>query len=114
MFLDILSLSILDPDLTFAGHAFSLNAFRDADKISPFNFQTPVTATIEYSDTDVIGVDESQLRLLYLEDDQWIDAACGPYLRNPGENWIQVPICHLSQFGLFQSHSRIFLSLITR
>ena len=36
----------------------------------------------------------------------WVDAAitCVPplgYERHPAENWLAVPICHLSTFGLF-------------
>jgi hypothetical protein len=29
------------------------------------------------------------------------DVACGAYDRYPEENWLVVPICHLSRFALF-------------
>jgi hypothetical protein len=102
LFMEVPDLTNLEPDQVFAGHGFNLNVFRNDEKAPSYTFQSPVTVTIAYTDTDVIDVDENQLRLLYLDGQEWVDAACGPYLRNPGENWIQVPICHLSLFGLFQ------------
>ncbi len=47
---------------------------------------------------------------------EWEDAACGPYDRNLAENWLSVPICHLSQFGVFgkTTASKIYLPLVLR
>ena len=65
-------------------------------------FSVPVTITIHYADGDVIGLDENTLTLETWNPDsgQWEDAACGAYDRHPAENWLAVPICHLSRFGL--------------
>ena len=114
LFTDIPNLTNLESNLEFAGHAFNLNAFRNNEKIPSYSFQSSVTVTIAYTDTDVTDLDENLLRLLYLDGDQWVDAACGPFLRDPGENWIQVPICHLGQFGLFEPSLRVYLPLIVR
>jgi hypothetical protein len=66
-----------------------------------FTFQTPVTVTIHYSDADVAGIDESSLTLEHWNGSSWEDAACGAYNRQPDENWLAAPICHLSLFALF-------------
>jgi hypothetical protein len=62
-----------------------------------------VTVTIHYTDTDVAGLDEASLVLEYwnVSENAWEDVACGPYDRHPDENWLSVPICHLSRFALF-------------
>ena len=106
----------------FAGQAFELNAYQDGLKLEDFTFQKPVTITLEYTDTDVAGLDENTLSLNYWDEDTstWIDAAttCSPiskYGRHPGENWLAVPICHLSTFGLFGSElNLIYLPIIIK
>ena len=45
----------------------------------------------------------------------WQDAACGPYERNADENWVSVPICHLSRFALFADELHaVYLPLVLR
>jgi parallel beta-helix repeat protein len=68
-------------------------------------FQTPVTITIHYSDADVVGLDESTLRLYHWTGSSWEDAAdtCTPastYVRDTAGNVLQVAICHLSRWGM--------------
>jgi hypothetical protein len=70
-----------------------------------FPFLRPVNITIEYSNADVVGLDENNLLLLYWTGSEWEDAATTctpalPYIRNTAANTIQVAICHLSRFGL--------------
>jgi hypothetical protein len=60
----------------------------------------PITVTVRYSDTDVIGMNENALQLTYWTGSAWEEAACGEYDRHPGENWLAVPICHLTDFAL--------------
>ena len=114
LFTGVPDLTNTGPDLAFAGPAFSLSAFQGAEKLPSFSFQTPVTVTIRYTDADVAGLDEGRLRLLYLDGASWVDAACGPYVRNPAANTLRVPICHLSEFGLYQWEFRVFLPLVVR
>jgi YVTN family beta-propeller protein len=87
----------------FAGHAFNLEAYRNDVLLSGFTFSVPVTVTIHYTDTDVARMDEESLVLEYwnVSENAWEDVACGPYDRHPDENWLSVPICHLSLFALF-------------
>lgn len=70
-----------------------------------FGFELPITVTIYYSDTDVIGINEDDLRLYYWTDGQWWDAATtcpfgGGYASDPNNNYIQLSVCHLSRFGM--------------
>jgi len=87
----------------FAGHAFNLDAYRNGDQIAGFTFSVPITITLHYTETDVVGPNEDMLVLEYWHDSTgvWEDAACGPYDRHPDENWLAVPVSHLSRFALF-------------
>ncbi len=99
----------------FAGHAFDLDACRGGLLLPGFVFSVPVTITLHYSDADVVGLDEDTLVLEYWNEvaSAWEDAACGPYDRHPGENWLAMPICHLSRFALFgEREYRICLPLV--
>jgi hypothetical protein len=44
----------------------------------------------------------------------WEDASCGPYLRSLEENWVAVPICHLSRFALFGKKYTVYLPLVIK
>lgn len=112
--------------LTYASlstwRSFSLEAYVDGVIQQNFVFSTPITITIQYSDTDVTGLDEDSLTLDYWDKttSQWVDATttCNPasaYDRHPAENWLAVPICHLSEFTLFaQGKNLVYLPLILR
>jgi len=90
-------------NLSFAGQSFSLDSYIDGTLQSGYTFNISVTITIHYSDEDVAGMQEDSLVLQYWNGETWVDAACGPYERHPDENWLSVPICHLSVFALFGS-----------
>ena len=49
---------------------------------------------------------------MYEEGGVWLDAACSAYIRDLDENWVQVPICHLSWFGLFEYTPQLYLPLV--
>ena len=92
--------------LLFAGHAFTLDGYRNGVFVPGLTFPTPVEVSITYSDADVAGMDEISLTLFYWNGSQWIDAAttCSPsstYTRDLPNNVLSVPICHLSKYGLF-------------
>ena len=88
---------------SFAGHAFDLAAYRNGALLPGLTFNSPVTVTLHYADSDVAGLDEASLVLEYWNEgtSAWEDAACGDYDRHPDGNWLAVPICHLSRFALF-------------
>ncbi len=103
----------------FAGHAFDLNAYQDDLPLPVYTFGKPVTITLWYSDADVLAMDETSLTLDYLSGNVWVDAAttCSPastYDRHPAENWLAVPICHLSRFALFGPTRQTYLPIVLR
>jgi glucose/mannose transport system substrate-binding protein len=104
----------------FAGHAFDLDAYQGGALLPGFTFSVPVTITINYDRSDLGGLDEGTLVLQYWSDDasEWEDAAstCTPtstYERRPNENWLAVPVCHLSRFAVFGKH-KVYLPLVLR
>ena len=102
-------------DFVFAGHTFDLDAYRSGSLLSGFTFSVPVTITLHYADADVAGLDEDSLVLEYWNGSAWGDAACGAYDRHSDENWLAVPICHLSRFALFgEREYLIYLPLVMR
>jgi len=103
-------------EFAFAGHAFRLEAYQGGELRPGFVFAQPVTVTVHYADADVAGLDESLLVLEYWNEDieMWEDAACGLYDRHPDENWLAVPICHLSRFALFGRRYIVYLPLLLR
>jgi uncharacterized repeat protein (TIGR01451 family) len=84
----------------FAGHAFNLEVYVDGKLVPGFTFLQPIDITIHYSDEDVAGLDESLLMLERWNGAAWEDAACGAYDRHPQDNWLSVPVCHLTEFAL--------------
>jgi hypothetical protein len=105
---------------TFAGHAFQLEAYHDGVLLSDQTFGVPVTITLHYTETDVAKTDESALQLLFWNagSGKWDDASttCAPpssHDRHPNENWLAVPICHLSRFALF-GQRRLYMPVVLR
>lgn len=106
----------------FAGRAFDLDAYDGETFLSNFTFSRSVTITIHYAHADVVGLHEGTLALEYWSESTgaWEDAAstCTPssiYDRHPDDNWLAVPICHLSQFALFgREQKEVYLPLVLR
>ncbi len=101
---------------SFAGHAFNLEAYQNNQLQSPFTFTQPVVVTIHYTAGDIAGLDPNHLTLLYWNKTAlaWQDAACGAYVRNLPGMAFSVPICHLSDFAVFEHLLRFFLPLVNR
>ena len=94
----------------FAGQSFTLDGYQGGEYVTGLTFSDPVTVTLHYTDADVIGLDEDGLLIEYWDEGAgaWQDAACGAYNRHPDENWLAVPICHLSEFALFGKPKQVF------
>lgn len=114
------------PSLTFAGTAFSLDAFQAGQRRERLFFVAPgVTITLNYRPETLAGLDAATLRLYYQAGATWIDAAqtCPPpaaYDRSQ-PNQLRVRICHLSQFATFAATDRdpggpavVYLPLVSR
>jgi hypothetical protein len=72
-----------------------------------FPFLLPITVTVTYTDTQIIGLDEEDLILTYWDSSigAWLDAATtcddpAPYVRDLANNRFTLQICHLSRFGM--------------
>jgi hypothetical protein len=107
------------PNLQLANHAFELEAYVGGTLVPGYAFKEPLVITIHYSDDDVAGLDEDNLKLYYWNGSAWEDAAktCAPdsdYDRHPNDNWLAVPICHLSEFALGVEQEEIFLPIIMK
>ncbi len=100
----------------FAARAFDLVAYRNDVPVTPLVFNTPITIVLSYAEDDVVNLDETELQLLTWnkETQTWIDAACGAYDRHPAENWLAVPICHLSRFALFGLQAQPATTVVKR
>lgn len=100
----------------FGNTAFTLTAFRNNQAQSGFTFAQPVLVTLHYREADVAGMAEASLQLLWYnpQTQSWEEAACGAYNRQPTQNQLTVPICHLSQFGLFGERQAVYLPVVRR
>jgi hypothetical protein len=104
------------PNHRLAGRAFQLSVYQGGVLQENLSLPSPLQVTIDYTDGEVWGLDEDLLVLLRWEPStqSWVDAACGQYDRQPAQNRISVPVCHLSLFGLFGEQEYIYLPVIRR
>jgi hypothetical protein len=104
------------PNHRLAGRAFQLSVYQGGVLQENLSLSSPLQVTIDYTDGEVWGLDEDLLVLLRWEPStqSWVDAACGQYDRQPAQNRISVPVCHLSLFGLFGEQEYIYLPVIRR
>jgi Leucine-rich repeat (LRR) protein len=104
--------------MVFGNNSFDLNAEDElGDPVLSFNI--PVTVTLSYEDSEVIGP-EDNIALDYWngEASLWTDAVTtcpgGEYTRDLVDNQLALPLCHLTEFGLFGNPLNLFLPLIRR
>lgn len=100
-------------NLLFAGERFTIDAYVDGEMQDSYTFASAVTVTIHYSDTALADLDLETLVLEFWNGSEWIDAAATCYEDNPSSvpadayirdlenSTLTVPICHLTEFGLF-------------
>jgi parallel beta-helix repeat protein len=106
----------LSPTLRFAGRAFTLVAEQAGGPVSN-PFVSSIQVRIDY---DPAQPNPTELLLYYWDSmlTEWVDAATtcqptSPYMR--GLYFVQVAICHLTDFGLFgPAGSDVYLPLILR
>ena len=89
----------------WANNGFELTAWNEQGAVTQFH--KPLGFTLYYADGEIGPLPEEQLAVeMYMEDYRvWSDAinTCpgGEYTRNVDENWVRLPVCHLTEFGLF-------------
>jgi hypothetical protein len=97
---------------------FTLGAYQAGRPRSGSILQEPMTLTLHYADVDVALINEDTLILGYWSGGEWEYAACGAYDRHPDDNWLAVPLCHLSSrfalFGLPDAPHRVFLPVVLK
>ncbi|OGO34488.1 MAG: hypothetical protein A2Z16_16550 [Chloroflexi bacterium RBG_16_54_18] len=103
-----------NPAFFSAGHTFDLEAFQNNIKLPGFTFNIYLSVIIDYSDADITGLDESQLKLFYWTGSEWKEASCGAYTRDLVQNRIWVPVCHTSRFMLAEPEYWDYLPLVSR
>lgn len=105
--------TVLPTGQSFARLAFSLEAFLNEQLLTGFTFNKPVTVTVNYTDAEIAGLDETELRLMTWDGTTWVEAACGPSERDLAANWLKTPICHLSNFAVAgPSLRQLYLPLV--
>jgi len=95
----------LPQDWGFGDHAFDLEVLSNGLPLQGFVFSQPLTITVNYTDSDILGLDENSLRLYFWNGNQWVDGAttCIPtstYHLYTQENRLELAICHLSRWGM--------------
>ena len=104
--------------LAFAHNSYLLTA-EDASGNPVITFNQPITATLTYTNSDVVAP-EATLGLYFWDESNsaWMDAvtSCpgGGYTRNPDANIFSLPLCHLTEFGVFGMPLLTFMPLIHR
>ena len=86
---------------------------------SNVSISSPMTLTVEYSDADVNGVDESTLELYVWDVGQgkWVPAApCNGYIRDLDRNILQAVLCHFSDYVLIgeTTDSSVYLPIVQK
>jgi Leucine-rich repeat (LRR) protein len=107
-------------NLVFTNNSFELTA-QDSLEDPVTEFDEPLTITLHYDEEDLAGTSEEKLFLYYWNEGEnwWLDAVTtcdgGFYTRNLDENWLSVPVCHLSEFALLgEPVWNFYLPLMTK
>ena len=104
--------------LAFSNISFELTAI-DIGGNPVIGFNLPITVTLTYTDTDIVGAEDT-LGLYYWDEiaSSWMDTVTtcpgGEYTRYPDGNSFALPLCHLTEFGLFGEPLILFLPMIHR
>jgi Leucine-rich repeat (LRR) protein len=88
-------------------NSFDLTAEDVNGAVTQFNL--PLVFTLRYLDEDFGQLEEDSAYLHYYDEvsEKWFDAlstcSSGSYTRNLDENWLSLPVCHLTEFALVAS-----------
>jgi len=88
--------------------------------VEPYSFEDNLTLTLHYTDADVQALIEDELYLYVWDGSQWVDivqqcsAGGMPYIRDPAQNSLGVPVCHFSRFVMNGEAHTQFLPILRR
>lgn len=85
--------------------AFRLTAYQEGVPLSHFQFQQPVTLTLDYRDEQMQGVDELTLAFAFFDESagQWSTDGITVVERDLDHNRLVVQLTHLTTFALLAS-----------
>ncbi len=105
----------------FAGHSFDLDAYLGQQLLPGLVFSEPISVGVTYTDQDIAGIREDELKLYYWTGSAWADGAgaCSPpstYSHDLALNRIAVEICHLTEWNIQgpESMKLVYLPLIVK
>jgi hypothetical protein len=112
--------SILSPEQRSVIYAFRMQASQNGEEFTSFSFPSPISITLHYTETQIVGLNENSLQLYSKQagGHLWERALCVgvEYVRNPNEDWLLAPICHLTEFALLGEPTlpsyQVFLPLV--
>ena len=105
--------------MIYADDSFNLTA-EDLAGNPVTSFNIPITITITYTDSAIGAIPEDSLALLYWDvtANAWTDSVTtcpgGVYTRDPHANWFSLPLCHLTEFGVFGEPLSFFIPVVSR
>ncbi len=106
------------PNFAFTGHAIEIAAYQDNLLLPQFDFNEPISVSIQYSDFDIRLIsDENLLTIQQWVSNIWQDAreSCVPssaYIREVENNAISLDICETGKFALFGPTNPYFIPII--
>jgi len=80
--------------------------FIEIEKITPMN-STYATLRIHYTDSEIIGLNESDLRIYYWNGTDWTFDGITDQKVNLAENYVEANVTHFSLYGLFTSAPKV-------
>lgn len=106
--------------LIASGLRFDLMVCPDNVCGEPYFFGDIVTLTLHYSDAEIWSLIEDELYLYTWDGSQWTDivqqcsAGLMPYVRDPAQNSLGVPVCHFSRFVMNGGTHSQFLPILRK
>jgi hypothetical protein len=93
------------------GTSFIISA-HNASNQPVTQFAVPITITVSYSDADVVGIDESQLKLYYWDSSNWVAV---PTIVDPVLDTLTARLNHLTEFAVLGPvQAKLYLPLVRR
>jgi parallel beta-helix repeat protein len=114
-YLAIFSVNTLPTGLRFGGRGFVLEGYRNGQLLRSLVLVKPVTVTIQYTDDDMTGLDESTIELRYWNGHSWSLEGISVTGHDIEANELVASVQHLSEFAIFaQFKNRIYLPVVLR